>query len=156
MLQTVCLHIWCDVIMQVCVKHGIWYSRRSVSKSVCSSSASLIVALSPCLAVIGLWHWSRKPSHWQYGVQDRLVVKQLQFACEQAFPAALHWQLTYRVRRVDLILICVLGFEYDSTKSLPTHPSSLIWEHLGCRLVLLRTTTCLQCSDFHWLQSTYM
>ena len=64
-----------------------------------------------------------------------------------------------QVRRVNLILIFVLGFEYDSTKSLPTQPCSLIWEHLGCRIVLFDTykankKTCLQCSDFHWLRST--
>ena len=69
-----------------------------MSKSECFSSASLIIALSPWLAVIGLWHWLREPSHWQYVVQDRLAVKQLQFACEQAFPAALHLQLTIFIR----------------------------------------------------------
>ena len=37
--------------------------------------------------------------HWIVTlIKERLAVKQLQFACEQAFPAALHWQLTIFIR----------------------------------------------------------
>ena len=61
-----------------------------------------------CTVPIFGCHWIvtliKEPSNWQYVVQDRLAVKQLQFACEQACTDNLQFSLGQEVLAVHLLL----------------------------------------------------